>query len=317
MTMSNQELAKRADLVIADLNSNGGLLDPEQANVFLDKLMEQPTILRQIRTIRMNAPERKVNKIGFDSRILKAAPQGTTPYQKDNATNDRYLAAADRSKPSTTQIHLRTSEIMAEIRLPYEVLEDNIEGESFESHVMRLIAERSAIDLEEWALWADTGSGDALLALQDGFLKRMHSHVVNNAGAGVSPTMFENGLLAMPQKYLRSTAAMKHFVTVANTIRYRSKVAERATGYGDSMLTGTQPIYAMGVPVEAAPMLAAQGSGNLGFLTHPQNLVMGIQRQIQVETDKDIRSREIIIVLTLRAALQIEEEDACVKYSNI
>ena len=41
------------------------------------------------------------------------------------------------------------------------------------------------------------------------------------------------------------------------------------------------------------------------------------QRQIQVETDKDIRSREIIIVLTLRAALGIEEEDASVKYTNI
>lgn len=318
MAMSNQELAKRADLVIADLNANGGHLDAEQAQVFIDKVLDQPTILKQVRQVRMNAPQRKINKIGFDSRILKAAPQGTTPYD-DPATgiNNRYLAAADRSKPTTSQIMLETDEIMAEIRLPYEVLEDNIEGESFEAHVMRLIAERAAVDLEEWALWADTGSGDSLLALQDGWLKRMHSHTVNNTNLGVSPKLFEQGLLAMPQKYLRTTAALKHFVTVANSIKYRSKVAERATGYGDSMLTGAAPIYAMGVPVEAAPMLAAQGTGNQGFLTHPQNLIFGIQRQIQVETDKDIRSREIIIVLTLRAALQIEEEDATVKYTNI
>lgn len=317
MTMSNQELAKRADLVIADLQANGGMLDAEQAKVFIDKVLEQPTLLRQIRQVRMNAPERKVNKIGFDSRILRAARQGTTPYEKDNGTNDRYLPAAERSKPTTSQIELKTSEIMAEIRLPYETLEDNIEGESFESHVMRLIAERAAVDLEEWALWADTASGDTFLALQDGFLKRMTTHVVNNAAAGVSPELFEQGLLAMPQKYLRQTANLKHFVTVANTIRYRGKVAQRATGYGDSMLTQGGPIYAMGVPVEAAPMLAVQGSGNVGFLTHPQNLLFGIQRQIQVETDKDIRSREIVIVLTLRAALGIEEEDATVKYTNI
>ncbi len=317
MTMSNQELAKRADLVIADLQANGGMLDAEQAKVFIDKVLEQPTLLRQIRQVRMNAPERKVNKIGFDSRILRAARQGTTPYEKDNGTNDRYLPAAERSKPTTSQIGLKTSEIMAEIRLPYETLEDNIEGESFESHVMRLIAERAAVDLEEWALWADTASGDTFLALQDGFLKRMTTHVVNNAAAGVSPELFEQGLLAMPQKYLRQTANLKHFVTVANTIRYRGKVAQRATGYGDSMLTQGGPIYAMGVPVEAAPMLAVQGSGNVGFLTHPQNLLFGIQRQIQVETDKDIRSREIVIVLTLRAALGIEEEDATVKYTNI
>ena len=317
MALSNQELARRADLVIADLNTNGGLLDAEQANVFIDKVMEQPTILKQVRQVRMNGPDRKINKIGFDSRILRAAPQGTTPYEKDDGTNDRYLVAADRSKPTTNQITLRTSEIIAEVRLPYEVLEDNIEGESFESHVMRLIAERAAVDLEEWALWADTGSADAYLALQDGYMKRINSHVVNNLGAGVSPAMFQSGLLAMPQKYLRTTASLKHFVTVANTIKYRGVVAARATGYGDSMLTGAAPIYAHGVAVESAPMLAVQQSGSQGLLVNPQNLIFGIQRQVQVETDKDIRSREIIIVLTLRAALQIEEEDACVKYTNI
>lgn len=315
--LTNQELARRADLVLADLNANGGLLDAEQANTFIDMVMEQPTILRQVRQIRMNAPERKINKIGFASRIMKAAPQGSTPFEQDNGINNRYLAAADRSKPTTSQIQLNTKEVIAEVRLPYEVLEDNIEGQSFESHVMRLIAERAAIDFEEFSLFADTGSGDAYLALQDGWLKRMTSHVVNNASAGVSPDMFQAGLLAMPQKYLRNLAAMKHIVSVANTIKYRGKVAQRATGYGDSMLTQGGPIYAHGVPVEAAPMLAAQGTGNQGIFTHPQNLIFGIQRQLQVETDKDIRSREIIIVLTARVALQIEDEDASVKYTNI
>lgn len=316
--LTNQELARRADLVLADLNANGGLLDAEQANTFIDMVMEQPTLLRQIRQVRMNAPERKINKIGFASRILKAAPQGTTPYDDPaEGTNNRYLAAADRSKPTTQQIQLNTKEVIAEVRLPYEVLEDNIEGESFESHVMRLIAERAAIDFEEFALFADTASGDAFLALQNGYLKRMTSHVVNNASAGVSPAMFQAGMLAMPQKYLRNVAQMKHIVSVANTIKYRGKVAERATGYGDSMLTQGGPIFAHGVPVEAAPMLAAQGSGNQGIFTYPQNLIFGIQRQLQVETDKDIRSREIIIVLTARIALGIEEEDATVKYTNI
>lgn len=316
--LSNQELARRADLVLADLNANGGLLDAEQANQFIDMVMEQPTILRQARVVRMSAPERKINKIGFASRIMKAAPQGSTPYD-DPATgvNNRYLAAADRSKPTTSQIQLQTKEVLAEVRLPYEVLEDNIEGESFESHVMRLIAERAAIDFEEFALFADTLSGDAYLALQDGWLKRMTSHVVNNANAGVSPDMFQLGMLAMPQKYLRNLAQMKHIVSVANTIKYRGKVAQRATGYGDTMLTTGSPIFAHGVPVEAAPMLAAQGTGNQGIFTNPQNLIFGIQRQLQVETDKDIRSREIIIVLTARVALQIEEEDATVKYTNI
>lgn len=315
--LTNQELARRADVVLADLNANGGLLLPEQADTFLDIVMEQPTILRQVRQIRMNAPQRKINKIGFATRILKAAPQGTTPYQQDNAVNNRHLAAADRSKPTPSQIQLDTKEVIAEVRLPYEVLEDNIEGQSFESHLMRLIAERAAIDFEEFALYADTGSGDAFLALQDGYFKRITGHVVNNASAGINGAMFQAGMLAMPQKYLRNVATMKHIVSVANTIKYRGKVAERATGLGDSMLTAGGPIYAYGVPVESAPMIAAQGTGNVGLFLNPQNLIFGIQRQIQVETDKDIRAREIIVVLTARVALQIEETDACVKYTNI
>lgn len=124
-------------------------------------------------------------------------------------------------------------------------------------------------------------------------------------------------MLAMPQKYLRNLAQMRHVVSVANTIKYRDVVAQRATGYGDSMLTSQQPINAYGVPVDAAPMLAAVGSGNQGFFTFMQNLIFGIQRDIRVETDRDIRSREFIIVLTARVALQVEDPSAAVKYLNI
>ena len=315
MPQSNQSLLQRADLAIADLNTNGGLLDAEQANTFIDMIMEQPTVLRQARVIRMNAPSRKINKLGFANRILRAAR--TAGGANDDGSNDRYVLEADRAKPTTSQIRLDTEEVIAEVRLPYEIFEDNIEGESLEGHIMRLIAERAAIDLEELALGADKSSGDSYLALHDGWLKRMNVNVVNNAAAGVSPDMFTSGLLTMPQKYLRNMAQLRHVVSVANTIRYRDKVSKRATEYGDSALTQNIPLYAGGVAIEQAPMLAAIGSGNQGFLTFMQNLIFGVQRDIRVETDRDIRSREFIIVLTARVALQVEDVAATVKYTNI
>jgi len=315
MPTPNENLIQRADLALSDLTSNGGILSPEQTETFIDLLLDQPTILKQCRQVRMSTPERKINKIQFASRILRAALQ--TGSALDAGGNDRYVRAADRAKPTTSQITLQTKEVIAEVRLPYEALEDNIEGQAFESHIMRLIAERAAVDLEELALGGDTSSGDAYLALHDGWMKRMTSHVVNNLAAGCNPTMFKNGLLALPQKYHRNLAMLKHFVTVANAIRYRDLVAARATGYGDSMLTGQGPIFAQGIAVEAAPMLAGVSSGTQGLLTFPQNLLFGIQRDVRVETDKDIRSREYIIVLTARVAIQIEDEDASVKYTNI
>lgn len=314
MPVSNQDLAaKRADIALSDFNANGGLLNPEQQNTFIDMVEEQPTIVQQMRVERMNAPTKKINRLGFNERILKAAPQGTPPFAADDGTNDRYLAAADRSKPTTSQIQLTSKELIAEMHLPYELFEDNIEGASLESHLMRLIAKRGAQDLEDWVLNGDTASGDAFYALNDGILKSMTSNVVNNASAGISPELFEAGMLAMPQKYIRDLNGLRHFVTVANSIKYRGNVARRQTGYGDSMLTTNGELYAYGVKVEPTPLMPT----GTGFFTFPKNLILGIQRNIQVETDKDIRSRQIIVVLTMRVDAKIDDEAATVKYTNI
>jgi len=315
MTTSNAELVQRADLALADLTSNGGVLSFEQANQFIDFVMDEPTILPQSRVIRMNAPEVKINRIGFASRILRAAPQ--TGSENDGGDNDRYLRKAERSKPTTTQITLNTKEVIAEIRIPYEALEDNIEGRSMEEHVMRLIASRAALDLEEFALWADTSSGDAYLALQNGWLKRCTSNITDNANAGINPDLFSNAMLALPQQYLKYLPQLRGYVSMANTIRYRSKVATRPTGYGDSALQDNIPLQAYGLKIEGAPMLAADALGKTGLVTFPKNLIFGIRRDITVETDKDIRSREYIIVLTARVGLQVDDVAASVKLTNI
>jgi hypothetical protein len=321
MSMSNAALARRADLAIGQLQANGGYLLPQQSNQFIDFVLDEPTILKQVRQVRMASPQVNINRLGFGSRILVAGRNSTTdnsgPYDSEEDggadATPRAVRKADRAAPTTTQIQLNSHEVTAEVRIPYEVLEDNIEGPSFESHVMRLIAQRVALDLEEWAINADTGSGDAYLALEDGYLVRMTSNVVDNLSAGISPDLFETGLLTMPQQYLRNLTALRHWITVQDEIRYRANVAKRATGYGDSSLTQNNELVAYGVPVEKAPLMPAA----TGFFTYPNNLIFGIQRDIMVETDKDITAREIIIVVSARVGVQIDDEPATVKYTNI
>lgn len=313
---SNQTLMKKADLAVSDLTTDGGLLQPEQADTFIRKLLVQPTILRQARTVTMNSPQRNINKIGFASRILKKAVASTA------------LSAGDRSKPTTEQIQLSTKEVIAEIRLPYDVIEDNIErgnigaatdtggaptSGGIKDTIMSLIAERAALDLEELALLGDTASGDAYLALLDGFLVQSTTNVVNNGAATINKNLFKAGLKAMPDQYLRNRAAMRHYVSVDNEIEYRDTLANRETALGDANIQGTAPVFGYGVPVEAAALMPAAN----GLLTHPLNMIFGVQRQIHVETDKDISSRVFIIVLTARVDFKIEEEEAVVKYSNI
>ena len=118
---SNKELLRKADIAVGDLQGNGGYLNPEQADTFIRKLLIQPTLLSQVRRVVMASPVRKVNKIQFASRILMPSPgSGTALAANTSATNRR-------SKATTEQITLTTSEVIAEVRLPYDVIEDNIE----------------------------------------------------------------------------------------------------------------------------------------------------------------------------------------------
>lgn len=307
------ELSQKADFVLSELTSNGGVLNPVQNDTFIRLLIDQPTLLNDVRSVPMNAPEMKINKIGFGSRILKVAPQGTMPYAADDGTNDRYLLAADRSKVTTSQINLTTKEIMAEVRIPYEVLEDNIERGGMADTVLALIAERAALDLEELLILGDTASGDAYLALMNGILKRITTNVVDAQNTAISPQVFNNLKKALPTKYRRNLRSMRFYSSMDRESDYRLTVAGRETGLGDGLLTNDNPIPVLGVPLRSAALMP---NANLVF-TDPQNLIFGIQRNVRIEQDRDIRSREIIIVLTCRIGMQIEQEDAAAKVTNL
>lgn len=310
MSENATDLIRKADLALADL-ANGGKLNPEQTNRFLRRLIEAPTIIRECRTVVMTSPEMKVNKIGFGSRILRPAVEATA------------LSSGDRSKPTLSKIELATKEVIAEVRIPYQVLEDNIEGGNIavdsgssaggmHGTIIDLIAERAAVDLEELLIQGDTASGDAYLALLDGFLKRATSNVVN-VGGGFTKDAVKAAVKAMPDKYLRMRSRMKHYVSVDNETEMRDQYGNRQTGLGDSQVQGLLPVFVFGSKIEGVSLMPAAN----GLYTDPQNLLFGIQRNIMMEYDKDIRTREFIIVVTARVANQIEEEDAVVKYTGI
>ena len=320
MGVSNAVLSKRADIGIGDLEANGGKLDPEQEKRFLDLIKKEPTILSQARWINMSAPQRKINRMGFDQRVMKAAPQGTSPYAQDDGSNNRWLAAADRSKVVTSQITLTTKEVMAEIHIPYEVLEDNIEGAGFEDHIMSEMARQVARDLEDLLINGDTASGDPYMATFDGLLKQATSNIYDAAGDFASgetvsliPDTVEGNLLTMPEQYLRNMNDLRYYTGTPSTIRYRGNVAKRATGYGDSSLTTENNLMAYGLQIDAARYMPAANS----IFTFPNNIIFGVQRDISIETDKDIRAREIIIVLTMRIDSLYDLEEAVVKTTNL
>jgi len=308
--MTNQELVNKADIALGDL-SIAGRLNPEQTDRFVQTLIDQPTLLSAVRHVSMNSPEMFINKIGFGARIMRPAMEAAA------------LADADRVKPDLGRVQLTTTEYIAEVHIPYDVLEDNIEGGNINvplqtgagglhNTLTDLMAARAALDMEELAILGDTNNPtDNYLSTTNGYLKLATANVVNS-NAPFDKNAVISAIKTLPTKYLRNRLQMQNFVSIDNETNARDMYASRGGALGDANLQGNLPIQLFGTQVTPVALMP----GNQGLFTNPDNLIFGIQRNIMMEYDKDIRARVFIIVLTFRVGFAIEEVNAMVKYTG-
>lgn len=303
-----QERVTKAIFEASDL-STGGKLNAEQADQFLDKVIDSSAIVPETRTVRMRSPQRLIEKIGFDSRIMVAPPaQGSAP------------AGGDIKEPTTGKVTLTTVEAAAFVDVGFDTLEDNIERDGLEDHIVNLVATRVATDLEELYLKGDTASGDTFLALNDGWFKLATSNVYDHASAAFSEDAVFGAMIdALPNKYQpRNPNEWRIYVAPKLERKVRRERAARQTGGGDTWLTGSQPLEYAGFPIVPVPLLpaTASASGN-ALLCHPKNLVVGLQRDIDFDNFRNGRLRVYQMTWTIRSDVQYEFEDAVVKGINI
>ena len=298
----SRRIIEKADLAVSQMITDGGYLAEEQSNTFYRKLIDEPTLIGSVRTVQMNSPKMNIDTIGFGSRILRAAPASGTA-----------LATDQRVRPAFGQIQLDTEEVIAEVHIPYDALEDSIERGNLETTIMQMLTGRVSLDLEELLINGDTTSADSYLALFDGALALAGHTVDGSALTAINNDAFKTALQDMPTQYLRNLAAMNFMMSWHNVIEYRDTLAARSTGAGDDFYLNRPTVSAFGVPVVPAALMPNDEI----LFTYPQNLVFGIQRDIMIETDKDIRARNLIVVLTMRVAIEAEEKDAIVKVGSI
>lgn len=313
MSTSNQALLRKADLALSDLTGGGGYLVPEQSNRFFRRMIDTPTLLNEVRVVPMNSPTMEVNKLGLGQRILYPAPQGLISTPELGEVGGRALPRAQRVVPATSKITLSTKEVIAEINIPLEVLEDNIERDALQSTLLDMMAERTALDLEEKIILGDITSADPYLAMQNGIVAGTTSNIVNVGGAPISPDMFKRMLQGLPTKYHRLLPQFRFYTSMQREISLRSAIASRQTGLGDAALTSSAPLNMLGVNVKGAALIP----DTMAFLLNPKNIIFGVQRRISIAMENEIRERAVVIVMTLRIDHKYEEEDMVVKATMI
>lgn len=309
--LDNNTILQKADLALSDITTDGGLLQPAQAQKFMRVLIKEAVIMKQATVTPMRSPKQLIEKIQFGSRILRAGNESTA------------LPLADRSKPDTSEVELDAQLFKAEVRLNNEVLEDSIERGQLRQTIMQLMAERIATDMDECIIQSNTASTDPFLAklTKGGLFQQATSQVVDAGTTTTTKQTFHAMIKAMPSQFQRNKKDLRFFTSIQSELDYRDTLAERATVGGDKWISEDAPVLYTGIPIVPVPLFPEDLGGGSNctdvLLTDPKNINVGIWRNIRIETDKLVSEGVLIIVATLRFDVKFAHEPAVVKSINV
>ena len=142
-------------------------LNTKQADLFIDYIQDESTLLKKVRKVKMKDPIQEIAKVNIGEEVLYPAGRSGTKF-----TGKAVEAATDT-------IRLESKKMRAKVVIHDDELEDNIEGPAFKEHLMRMLAKRAGNQLEKTALYgrfvgATPATANVISTLNqvDGFLKR-------------------------------------------------------------------------------------------------------------------------------------------------
>jgi len=299
--------------------AGSGILRPEQARRFIDYVWDATVLAKDGRRVTMRANTMELEKVNVGERVIRAATQANGDYTNAGA--------------SFTKVELTTKKIRLDWEVSAEALEDGIEGGALEDHLVRLMTNAFANDIEDLAINGTGDSGDgAFLGIMNGFVNKAkegdaHESVVTVTDNAWTPDVMQNIILAMPRKYralknnLKFYAGtdafqgiIKHNGTLADAIAEAFAGTPAGTpanrqayldGNGQTF-GGARTTRVLGIDVQEVPYYPA------GYvdLTFPQNRVWGFQRDITVNREYKPKKDTIEYTVFVRFGIQWEEEDA-------
>jgi hypothetical protein len=301
-------------------DAGSGILRPEQARRFIDYVWDATVLAQDGRKVTMRANTMELEKVNVGERVIRAAAQADGAYTNAGAT--------------FSKVELTTKKIRLDWEVSAEGLEDNIEGGALEDHLVRLMTNAFANDIEDLAINGTGDSGDgAFLGIMEGFINKVqtngdaHESAVTVSDNEWTTDVMQNIILAMPRKYralknnLKFYAGtdafqgiVKHNGTLADAIAEAfSPVAAGTPANRQAYLDGNAQTFGgarttrvLGVDVQEVPYYPA------GYvdLTFPQNRVWGFQRDITVNREYVAKKDTIEYTVFVRFGVQWEEEDA-------
>jgi len=289
--------------------AGSGILRPEQARRFIDYVWDGTVLAKDGRRVTMRANTMELEKVNVGERVIRAANQADATYTNAGAT--------------FSKVELTTKKIRLDWEVSAEALEDNIEGAALEDHLVRLMTNAFANDIEDLAINGDGSTGD-FLSILEGFVNRVttngdaHEHVATVTDNAFTPEVLQGVINSLPRKYRALKSGLKFY---AGTDAFAGIVKANGTDsqniwteqYRNSYLAGTDQVIGearttrvLGIPVMEVPYYP---DGYVD-LTFPSNRVWGFQRDITVNREYVAKKDTIEYTVFVRFGIQWEEEDA-------
>lgn len=329
--MSNEMLEKVINTSSIGSTPGDGYLKLEQANTFIDHIFDAAVLWKSAEKRKLNAPTAEWPTVRVGARVVRGAVEGTDTGQNAGA--------------SFTKVSITTEKFRLDWEVTTEALEDNIEGESLDNHLMRLMTNQLGQDLEEISIWGDTSSLIDPLNKMDGWHKKalQKGHVRSAlAGSTLSRAHFNQAIRAMPAKYMRDKSKVAFYVSTAAYHEYLYSQSDAAVvpdevvapllrQYpGPQGAAGDSTTMPFGIRLQEVPMFdsnfnetnAGTGSGPLDSttfmeFTHDKNRVVGMQRQIKLYKKFAEKKDAIEYTCYVRFGVAWQNPDAVVTITDI
>ena len=294
-----------------------GILRPEQARRFIDYVWDGTVLAKDGRRVTMRANSMELEKVNVGERVIRAAAQGIGDYTNTGAT--------------FSKVELTTKKIRLDWEVSAEALEDNVEGAALEDHLVRLMTNAFANDIEDLAINGD-GTTGSFLSIMDGFVNRAktngdaHEYVTTVTDNAWTTEVMQGILTTMPRKYRALKNNLKFYAgtdafqgIVKNNGTLSDAIAEALGSNGNTQANTQSYLDGVGQTFGAARTTRVLGIDVMevpyypaGFvdLTFPANRIWGFQRDITVNREYVAKKDTIEYTVFVRFGIQWEEEDA-------
>lgn len=328
-------------------------LAAEEADRFIDYIVDESVMKGKARVERMNKATKNIRALGL----------GTGDFLHPGAT---FSSSEYKKTLSHHKIELISQKVRGCIAIFDDDLEDNVEGDAFTDHLMKMVAKKISNELDV-AYWiGDTGAGNAfgdtdIRSLWDGWRFRIangdtdgdtYYNDVSGGATVLDATSASDFLVEAPSriamvektapynwefkynKMLASLASKYKVGGLANLAFYNSDLvsqnyvealAARSTIIGDNAILGKGDLQYGLVPIVSCPNMPVTMAGDTqaiekcttgayadSVLTPNGNFIIGIQRDIKIESQREAADEATYWFYSMRCVPAIENVNACV-----